>query len=636
MIIPNSISLVITTYNRSHLLKRAIDSIYDMPFNEIIVVNDGSDKEHDKIIDSILLKYPKIIYLKHSINRGLGEARNSGVRLSKSEWIMYLDDDDYFIDNPIPELKELIKKNKDISVINFKIRNQQLNKDVVDWGHEKFTLEELIEHNRLAGCSMLKKEVWEILNGYKTMPYEDWEFWIRAKRVNFKFLFFPGVFYFRESHSEGLETVFGNKISDEEWKNKYLYYMDRPITRNTDIAIGITTFLRDSSLIKLINSILTYLPEFKIYVADQGSPSKQKDEIYNFLRQNGHHIEWLPYDSGISKTRRVLKDICKEPYLVYMEDDFQVTEKTNLYAMQQILEENPEIGVVGGNLQGYTKTGAYSYFFNRADNKICYFPLDYLINKKLFDWEYTSNNIKFLRADIVSDFTMWKKEVPNIFDDNVKTIEHTHVYLLIKYKTNYKVAFCPDSEIKHVHGQENKEYDQLRSRKTDLIYLKKYWNIDDFYQFNQDKLIEIEKMNPSISDIKITPSNVSKDTGEVQSLKNINLITNDDKRIKKFINWLNINNVSFCVVKNTCLKCITKKIISDDSDSFEIDIKDSKNLTIVNEYIKNNNLNVKLYVDTIKKTKVFNLGPLSINVPCPVIQYLEKTFKQTWKELQNE
>jgi syntaxin 16 len=45
---------------------------------------------------------------------------------------------------------------------------------------------------------------------------------------------------------------------------------------------------------------------------------------------------------------------------------------------------------------------------------------------------------------------MWRKEVPNIFDDNVKTIEHSHVYLLVKNKTNFKVAFCPETEINHI------------------------------------------------------------------------------------------------------------------------------------------------------------------------------------------
>ena len=505
MIIPNTISLIITTYNRPILLKRAIESIYNYNFNEIIIVNDGSDVEHSANIELLLKEYPKIIYHKHPANKGLGESRNTGIHLSHSEWIMYLDDDDYFIKDPTDDLRKFINKNPQADIIHFKIRNQQINKDIIDWGHKTFTLEELIENNRLAGCSMLKKTVWKILNGYKTMPYEDWEFWIRAKKVYFNFCFYPDIFYYREHLVDGLEEKATKSISDYQWKKTYINYLLPSKTINPDIGIGITTFLRDTALFRLITSIVKYLPEFKIYIVDQGTRNSLKDDLYKNLQKQGHIIKYIPYDSGISKARKILKEICKESYLVYMEDDFEVLPNTDLYKMKEILDENPEIGVIGGNLQGYATTGAYSFFLNRADNKICYFPLDYLIEKKLCNWECSKQGIKFLRADIVSDFTMWKKEVPNIFDENVKVIEHSHVYLLVKYKTNFKVAFCPETEIKHTHSYEDISYTQLRYRTADIKYLEQYWNVIDFYKFEKSQLLNIEKLNIPIEHIPIQP-----------------------------------------------------------------------------------------------------------------------------------
>ena len=644
MIIPQTISLVITTFNRPQLLQRAIDSIYNYNFDEIVVINDGSSIENTILIEAILKQYPKIIYYTHKINKGLGEARNSGVNLSNSEWILYLDDDDYFIKNPIDDLKKFIQSNPEADIIHFKIRNQQTNKDIVDWGHEKFTLEELISSNRLAGCSMLKKSVWQILNGYKTMPYEDWEFWIRAKKVNFNFCFYPDVFYFREHHIDGLEDTAGKLITDEQWKNLYIDYLLPSKVFNTEICIGITTFLRDSSLFRLIASLLKYMPEFKLYIVDQGLKNPKKEKLYSYLTEMGHIIKYVPYDSGISLSRKILKDICQEPYLVYMEDDFVATEKTNLYKLKEILEENEDLGVVGGNLQGYATTGAYSFFFDYADSKICYFPLDYLVGKNLNQWETTSKNTKFIKADIVSDFTMWKKEVPNIFDENVKVIEHSHVYLLIKYKTHYKVAFCPESEIKHLHSGESEEYNQFRKRKTDLDYLKKYWKINEFYQFNKDNLIKLETAIPKIQNVNIVPiilppkkeinNNIetTKPTiAEIVKPIKEEVIINPVKNYspEEILSILNNNKINYIIIKDTCLNLICQKEIS----FLHLCVPNNEELGKINQLFPDNNFNIE--ISYIKETKIHNYKNIQFKVPFPVIKYLEKTFNKSWQELQN-
>jgi len=377
-----SVSLIIPTYNRSKWLKRAIDSIYFVEFDEVIVVNDGSDEKNTKDIELILDNYPKIKYIKHSTNKGLGEARNTGIKNCNSEWVTFLDDDDYYTKNPLENLKKHIIKHPEADVINYKITLKKGEK-TVDWGTEKFTLEDLINYNRLTGSSLLKKSVWSKVKGYKNIPYEDWEFWVRVKQADFKFLFYNDIFYTRENVDEGLEKVTGKEMSDIDWKIKYLGINLIKQSRNKDIGLGISTFLRDDSLFRLVNSILAHLPEFKMYIVDQGNHSEEKDKLYAKLTKLGHTIKYISYDSGISKTRRILKEICKEEFLVYMEDDFQATSKTNLYKLKEILDENKDLGIVGGNLEGYATTGAYSYFLNRADNKICYFPLDYLIEKNL-------------------------------------------------------------------------------------------------------------------------------------------------------------------------------------------------------------------------------------------------------------
>jgi hypothetical protein len=366
-----------------------------------------------------------------------------------------------------------------------------------------------------------------------------------------------------------------------------------------------------------------------------GESNNFKKVFYKGLQTQGHVIKYIPFDSGISKSRYVLKDICKEPYLVFMEDDFEATENTNLYKLQNILEENSHIGVVGGNLAGYAKTGAYSFFLDYADDKICYFPLDYLVEKNLAKWKQTSTGIPFLEATIVSDFTMWKKEVPNIFDENVKTIEHTHVYLLVKYKTKYKVAFCPASEIKHVHDRSNNNYTNFRNRKEDVDYLKKYWEIVDFYKFDKRVLHGLEQ--PLVN--AIDPIDVSKTVYPTKSedklivKKEIIINTNSEQKVydtdvvfEKFKS----NFIDYIIIKETCLNVIFKKELN----NIQICIPNKQQLDLINTLFPNHNFYIE--IKTFKNTKKIKYKNFDINVPCPVVKYLESEFHKSWEELKNE
>lgn len=628
----NKITLIIAIYNRTDYLKRAIDSIYNVGFDNIILVNDGSNEIKTLAIKNILEDYPKIKYIEHKENLGLGEAKNTGIAASNTTWITFLDDDDYYLKNPINDLKEFISNNQDADIIHYKIRLKK-KETTLDWGYEKFTLNELIQYNRLTGVSLFKKEVWNKLGGFKQIPYEDWEFWIRAKQANFNFVYYPDIFYIREFIEDSLQCNTEKAITDIDWKIKYLGYDTIKNSFNKDIGIGISTFLRDDSLFRLINSNLKFLQEFKMYIIDQGNKNWKKELFYDKLRSMGHVIKYIPYDSGISKSRWVLKNICQEPYLVFMEDDFEANYSTNLYKLQEILEENNDIGVVGGNLKGNPKIGSYSFFLDYADDKICYFPLDYLVEKNLTQWKQTSKGTRFIEASIVSDFTMWKKEVPNIFDENVKTIEHTHVYLLIKYKTNYKVAFCPESEIKHCHDVNSKDYNNFRNRKADFDYLKKYWNIVDFYKFDKHKLIKLEKIDTT-STQKITPIEPVKVT-DVQPKKEepiipiTNLSTNYSP--EQIFKILNLNGIDYILIKQSCLQLINKKEI----DCIQIAVTSEKEIDKINKLFPNNHFQIEIK-SNIRKIKNSSYKNISLKVPFPVVQYLEKTFKKRWEELKNE
>jgi glycosyltransferase involved in cell wall biosynthesis len=90
-----SVSVIVTSYNRKEWIGRALDSIITQarPPDEIILVDDGSSDDTDQFIKE---KYPDIKYIWQK-NRGISNARNTGISLATGNWISFLDSDDEWL-----------------------------------------------------------------------------------------------------------------------------------------------------------------------------------------------------------------------------------------------------------------------------------------------------------------------------------------------------------------------------------------------------------------------------------------------------------------------------------------------------------------------------------------------------------
>src|SRR5881227_1455300 len=84
-------SVVIPTYNRLDMLLRVLEALEaqaEAPLFEVIVINDGSTDETDRVVGQrggIIFRTQK--------NSGPGAARNHGVTLSKGKFVVFIGDD---------------------------------------------------------------------------------------------------------------------------------------------------------------------------------------------------------------------------------------------------------------------------------------------------------------------------------------------------------------------------------------------------------------------------------------------------------------------------------------------------------------------------------------------------------------
>ncbi len=105
------VSVIIPTYNRSWILKEAIDSVLAQEFKnfELIVVDDGST---DKTQDIFSRYKEKVIFYKQS-NKGVSAARNKGISLASGEYLAFLDSDDLWLPNKLACQADFFNSNPD-------------------------------------------------------------------------------------------------------------------------------------------------------------------------------------------------------------------------------------------------------------------------------------------------------------------------------------------------------------------------------------------------------------------------------------------------------------------------------------------------------------------------------------------
>ena len=113
------LSIVIPTYNRSEMLKEAINSIVMQTYKnyEIIIIDDCSTDDTEQMLGNIFGELKAIRYTKVPNSKDAGKNRNVGYNLAQGEYIVFLDDDDFYIDKNF--FMKAINKHQEFNDLSF-------------------------------------------------------------------------------------------------------------------------------------------------------------------------------------------------------------------------------------------------------------------------------------------------------------------------------------------------------------------------------------------------------------------------------------------------------------------------------------------------------------------------------------
>lgn len=107
------VSVIIPTYNRSNLIRRAVESVIQQSYQnlEILVIDDASLDNTAEVIEK--MRDSRIRYIRHQTNRGGSATRNTGIDAAKGEYIAFLDSDDIWFPNKIKTQVAAMKNHPD-------------------------------------------------------------------------------------------------------------------------------------------------------------------------------------------------------------------------------------------------------------------------------------------------------------------------------------------------------------------------------------------------------------------------------------------------------------------------------------------------------------------------------------------
>lgn len=179
------ISVIIPVYNSAMYITESLESalVQSLKPVEIIVIDDGSTDG----LDEVLARHSKYIKLLHQENMGQSHARNRGIKLAKGSFIAFLDADDYWTNNHLELLHDLLMNDPSLDYAIGKVKN------FIDGDLASANLESIDKKDGLAGfvpgAGLFRKDCFEKVGlfneDYRLAEVIDWS----ARAADYKLRF---------------------------------------------------------------------------------------------------------------------------------------------------------------------------------------------------------------------------------------------------------------------------------------------------------------------------------------------------------------------------------------------------------------------------------------------------------------
>ena len=200
------VTVYIVNHNYGRFIEDSIKSVLSQTFKdlELIIIDNGSNDNSKEIIK----KYSKnrnikIIFQK---NIGLNATNNVALNYSRGKFIMRLDADDYLDENALEIMYNKIKSDDRLGLVFPDYYLVDEKNDLIELvRRHDFTKVKLFDQPAHGACTLIKKEILTLLNGYNELYkcQDGWDIWLRLIK-NYKVVNVNLPLFYYRRHGKNL------------------------------------------------------------------------------------------------------------------------------------------------------------------------------------------------------------------------------------------------------------------------------------------------------------------------------------------------------------------------------------------------------------------------------------------------
>jgi glycosyltransferase involved in cell wall biosynthesis len=191
MIKKKLLSIITINKNNACYLEKTIKSIINQSLKIFdLIIIDG--KSSDKSVNIIRKYSNKISYWSSSHDINIADAFNKGIAKSKSDWILFINSDDYLHNNHVMDKiynDLLIFKNYDMLIYKIELKSRDLKKTRGVFGGFSTNINKIKFYNTLPHQSTVINKKFFLKYGYYSLDYpiaQDYEIILRNKNIKIK------------------------------------------------------------------------------------------------------------------------------------------------------------------------------------------------------------------------------------------------------------------------------------------------------------------------------------------------------------------------------------------------------------------------------------------------------------------
>ena len=308
-----------SVYNGAAYLREAVNSILSQTHTdfEFLIVNDGSTDGTAEILKSF--SDPRVVIIKNTVNAGLGNSLNSGIKRARGEYIIRIDADDISPPTRIEEQISFMDAHPEVSISGSLAKLIGYERRPVKKYPESHDhiLCHLLFHNVLIHSSVIMRKSALVENNLYYDPSfrysQDYELWVRASR-KVKIANIPRVLILSREHKEQVGKKFWreqqryvNLVCRRQLEELGINATEQEILLHRLIAKGVPQF-RSKSRKRIhdwVDKLIRANQERKIYPPQLFASilteyqEKTSASLGNVLGWSGRRLESLGRSFGI-------------------------------------------------------------------------------------------------------------------------------------------------------------------------------------------------------------------------------------------------------------------------------------------------------------------------------------------------